>query len=322
MIHPLWHRFPMVYQQLEQIQQRLEHVAVLREPQVHALIQQQINAGGKMLRSGLMLMLARLGNPDNDDLITAGAAIEALHLATLVHDDVLDHADLRRGSDTVSAKSGNREAIYAGDFLFAIYFQLLSEQNPATTDLATNARVMKHIFMGEVDQNGPSAPLIPSVSEYLKAIAGKTAALFALATYTGATIGQLDFTEKKAAYRFGRQLGMAFQMIDDLLDYTQTTATLNKPVLEDLHNGIVTLPLIYAYQNVPEQLAPLVGTAAKIAANSDRIAAIVSEHGLPQARQLATRYTDKAINALAQLPDARIKQELRKLTQQLLRRDH
>jgi hypothetical protein len=73
---------PMVYQQLEQIQQRLEHVAVLREPQVHALIQQQINAGGKMLRSGLMLMLARLGNPDNDDLITAGAAIEALHLAT------------------------------------------------------------------------------------------------------------------------------------------------------------------------------------------------------------------------------------------------
>ncbi len=152
MIHPLWHRFPMVYQQLEQIQQRLEHVAVLREPQVHALIQQQINAGGKMLRSGLMLMLARLGNPDNDDLITAGAAIEALHLATLVHDDVLDHADLRRGSDTVSAKSGNREAIYAGDFLFAIYFQLLSEQNPATTDLATNARVMKHIFMGEVDQ--------------------------------------------------------------------------------------------------------------------------------------------------------------------------
>ena len=292
MIHPLWHRFPMVYQQLEQIQQRLEHVAVLREPQVHALIQQQINAGGKMLRSGLMLMLARLGNPDNDDLIT------------------------------VSAKSGNREAIYAGDFLFAIYFQLLSEQNPATTDLATNARVMKHIFMGEVDQNGPSAPLIPSVSEYLKAIAGKTAALFALATYTGATIGQLDFTEKKAAYRFGRQLGMAFQMIDDLLDYTQTTATLNKPVLEDLHNGIVTLPLIYAYQNVPEQLAPLVGTSAKIAANSDRIAAIVSEHGLPQARQLATRYTDKAINALAPLPDARIKQELRKLTQQLLRRDH
>ena len=109
-----------------------------------------------------------------------------------------------------------------------------------------------------------------------------------MATYTGATIGQLDFTEKKAAYRFGRQLGMAFQMIDDLLDYTQTTATLNKPVLEDLHNGIVTLPLIYAYQNVPEQLAPLVGTAAKIAANSDRIAAIVSEHGLPQARQLAT----------------------------------
>ena len=115
---------------------------------------------------------------------------------------------------------------------------------------------------------------------------------------------------------------MAFQMIDDLLDYTQTTATLNKPVLEDLHNGIVTLPLIYAYQNVPEQLAPMVGTAAKIAANSDRIAAIVSEHGLPQARQLATRYTDKAINALAPLPDARIKQELRKLTQQLLQRDH
>ena len=85
---------------------------------------------------------------------------------------------------------------------------------------------------------------------------------------------------------------------------------------------MLTLPLINAYQNVPEQLAPLVGTAAKIAANSDRIAAIVSEHGLPQARQLATRYTDKAINALAPLSDARIKQELRKLTQQLLRRDH
>ena len=89
MIHPLWHRFPMVYHQLEQIQQRLEQVATLREPQVHTLIQQQINAGGKMLRSGLMLMLARFGEPDNAELVTAGAAIEALHLATLVHDDVI-----------------------------------------------------------------------------------------------------------------------------------------------------------------------------------------------------------------------------------------
>jgi heptaprenyl diphosphate synthase len=151
-----------------------------------------------------MLMLARLGNPDNDDLITAGAAIEALHLATLVHDDVLDHADLRRGFRYRLSQSGNREAIYAGDFLFAIYFQLLSEQNPATTDLATNARVMKHIFMEKLTKMVPARHSFQVVSEYLKAIAGKTAALFALATYTGATIGQLDFTEKKAAYRFGR----------------------------------------------------------------------------------------------------------------------
>ena len=322
MIHPLWHRFPMVYHQLEQIQQRLEQVATLREPQVHTLIQQQINAGGKMLRSGLMLMLARFGEPDNAELVTAGAAIEALHLATLVHDDVLDHADIRRGMTTVSAESGNREAIYAGDFLFAIYFQLLSEQDPETVDLRTNARIMKRIFMGEVDQNGPSAPLIPTVNAYLSAISGKTAALFALATYTGATIGHLSATQKKAAYRFGRQLGMAFQMIDDLLDYTQTAKTLNKPALEDLNNGIVTLPLIYAYQTVPAQLTPLTKTAEQIAANADEIAAIVRKHGLPQAHQLAFTYTHRAIAALNPLPSSPTKAALTKLTQQLLQRTH
>ncbi|QVI34040.1 polyprenyl synthetase family protein [Lacticaseibacillus chiayiensis] len=322
MIHPLWHRFPTVYQQLEQIQQRLEQVAVLREPQVHTLIQQQINAGGKMLRSGLMLMLARFGQPDNGDLVTAGAAIEALHLATLVHDDVLDHADIRRGMATVSAKSGNREAIYAGDFLFAIYFQLLSEQNPDVVDLSANARIMKRIFMGEVDQNGPSAPLIPTIDAYLSAIAGKTAALFALSTYTGAVIGRLSPEQKRAAYRFGRQLGMAFQMIDDLLDYTQTSSTLNKPALEDLHNGIVTLPLIYAYQIVPEQLAPLTQNATQIAVNADKIAAIVRTHGLSQAQQMAVTYTNRAVAALAPLPTSATKSALVRLTHQMLKRSH
>ena len=235
---------------------------------------------------------------------------------------MLDHADIRRGMTTVSAESGNREAIYAGDFLFAIYFQLLSEQDPETVDLRTNARIMKRIFMGEVDQNGPSAPLIPTVNAYLSAISGKTAALFALATYTGATIGHLSAAQKKAAYRFGRQLGMAFQMIDDLLDYTQTAKTLNKPALEDLNNGIVTLPLIYAYQTVPDQLKPLTKTAEQIAANADEIAAIVRKHGLPQAHQLAFTYTHRAIAALNPLPSSPTKAALTKLTQQLLQRTH
>ncbi len=115
---------------------------------------------------------------------------------------------------------------------------------------------------------------------------------------------------------------MAFQMIDDLLDYTQTAKTLNKPALEDLNNGIVTLPLIYAYQTVPDQLTPLTKTAEQIAANADEIAAIVRKHGLPQAHQLAFTYTHRAIAALNPLPSSPTKAALTKLTQQLLQRTH
>ncbi|KRO16935.1 polyprenyl synthetase family protein [Lacticaseibacillus saniviri] len=320
MIYSLWHRYPDIYPQLEHVQARLTQKSRIRNPAVTEVVTAQINASGKMLRSGLMFMFARFGDPTQPGLISAGAAIEALHLATLVHDDVLDHADTRRGVSTVQATSGNRAAIYAGDFLFSVYFELLSQASPDVSNIGTNAMAMRRIFLGELDQNWTQNNAGITQHQYLRQISGKTAALFALATYQGVRVSQADTKLYWPAYRFGRYLGMAFQMIDDLLDYTGDPSTTQKPVFEDLKNGVYTLPLIMAIERQPalqEQLKQPNWSDDQFNA----IVAAVQQYGIQPATELAQKYTDKALATLQQFSDSQARDELLALTTMLLKRD-
>lgn len=320
MVQAQWQQYPEVYQKLTLVQARLKSRTHLRVPAVDARVQAQIQAGGKMLRSGLMFMLARFHSVDNPALIKAGAAIEALHLATLEHDDVLDGAETRRGTATVTAVSGNKAAIYAGDFLFSVYFELLADAAPDLANVGTNARIMHRIFMGELDQNAVSRGTALTVHQYLRQISGKTAALFGLATYQGALLSGATRAEQTAAYRYGRCVGMAFQMIDDLLDFTGRPERMQKPQLEDLTNGIYTLPVLFALREDDGTLAALLDSPPADPAKRAQAVRLIEESGLPAAEKLAKAYTNKAMTSLAKFPDSRARRDLQTLTQALLAR--
>lgn len=318
MIHRLWQRYPDVYHQLTATQALLASRTHIRDPKVNALVAAQVQAGGKMLRSGLMFMLARLRHVDNQELIHAAAAVEALHLATLIHDDVLDDAATRRNQPTVHPAAGNRSAIYAGDFLFSVYFQLLAESAPDVPDVGTNARAMRRIFLGELDQNATPRGAALTVHQYLRQIAGKTAALFALSTYQGMRLAGGSQAELVTAYRFGRLLGMAFQLTDDLLDVTGT-AKLAKPRLNDLQNGIYTLPTLFALQAQPD-LAPLFVQAETDGSARQEAARRITQLGVPAAATVASKYNQKAIATLQAFPESPERGELIALTTKLLNR--
>ncbi|WP_056989377.1 polyprenyl synthetase family protein [Lacticaseibacillus camelliae] len=320
MVQPQWQQYPEVYEKLALVQTRLADRTRLRVPPVNARVQAQVKAGGKMLRSGLMFMLARFHSIDNPALISAGAAIEALHLATLEHDDVLDTAATRRGMPTLTATAGNKAAIYAGDFLFSVYFELLAEAAPTVDNVGTNARIMHRIFMGELDQNAVSRGTKLTVHQYLRQISGKTAALFGLAAYQGATLSGASAAEQTAAYRYGRCVGMAFQMIDDLLDLTGRPTQTQKPRLEDLQNGIYTLPVLYALQQDDGTLAALLDQIGTEDQALLQAATLITQTGVPAAENLATAYTSKALAALAAFPAGAARDELRDLTKRLLAR--
>lgn len=290
------------------VQQKLLAQIKLDAPPVEALVKAQINAGGKMLRAQLVLDFADFGQPDDESLITAAAAIEALHLATLIHDDVLDDADLRRGVPTIAPKAGNRAAIYAGDFMFAVYFNLLAESGILFT---RHAQVMREIFMGELGQN--FAPHQSNVDTYLQQIQGKSAALFGLAAEVGATLGHVD---AKLAGEFGRSLGMSFQIIDDVLDFTSTDAQLLKPIDQDLKNGVYSLPILYALNAGGAALAKM------LTAENNRSTALaeIKRLGVPPAQQLAITYQQQALAALEQFPPGLNKTHLTAIAELVLTR--
>ncbi|WP_461215035.1 polyprenyl synthetase family protein [Lacticaseibacillus sp. GG6-2] len=311
----LWQGYPEVQAQLQATTKLLKARTQLHVTPVNKLILGQLQAGGKMLRSGLLFMFSRFGTSDERRLVYAAAAIETLHLATLVHDDVLDAAPTRRGVATIHPTAGNRAAIYAGDYLFAVYFDLLADAVPDVANVGINARVMRRILLGELDQNGRPAHQIPTIHQYLRQIGGKTAALFGLATYQGAYLSHCSPELCRRAYRYGRLLGMSFQMVDDLLDLTTTQQTSGKPPLQDLRHGIYTLPTLFALQHDP-QLAALLNDPAQL----EKAAARIRQAGVPEARALAARYSDKARATLDLLPAGTPRDELIALTSQLLGR--
>lgn len=295
---------------LNAIQQKLLAQVQLDAPPVEQRVRAQIQAGGKMLRAQLLLHFADFGTVDDSAVVCAAAAIEALHLATLLHDDVLDTAELRRGVPTIAPTAGNRAAIYAGDFMFAVYFQLLAQSGVA---FSQHAQVMREIFSGELAQN--FAPQAGSVATYLKQIEGKSAALFGLAASVGA---QLSGTDAKLADDFGRNLGMSFQIVDDVLDVSATTTTTLKPDAQDLVNGVYSLPILYALEIAGEPLAQLLHDPTQRSA----ALAQIKRFGVPPAQQLAITYQQQALAALQSFAEGPNKQALTAIAELVLTRKY
>ena len=178
------------------------------------------------------------------EVVAAAASTEVLHLATLIHDDIIDESKMRRGLETIQSKHGKDMAVYTGDLLLSVYFDLLADATDSVEIIKLNTLSMKRVLMGELNQMANFYNTNIAFEDYLKSIKGKTAQLFELSCYEGAYFGKSNPAIIEQSRSIGQNIGIAFQMLDDILDYTQTPEILSKPVLNDVKQGIYTLPLI------------------------------------------------------------------------------
>jgi heptaprenyl diphosphate synthase len=207
-----------------------------------------VHAGGKRLRPALVILSGLLGEPDIDRLYNLAMGIEFIHTATLIHDDLIDDAETRRGLATIHAMLGSDPAIIVGDYYFAKGANLCSSTGLPKINSVVSAAVMT-ICMGELLQLTSQRDYDQPLESYYHKIERKTAALLAASSYSGAIIGNLDESRQQAMQRYGRYLGTAFQIADDVLDYVATADQLGKPVGADLRQGTITLPLMYALKD-------------------------------------------------------------------------
>lgn len=322
-IHPLWDNYPNIQADLVATQKTMNQAVKIRNKEMTAALQLFFQSGGKLLRPAYFLLFTTFGKtePNETKKYQYAASLEILHAATLVHDDIIDESPVRRDLPSIQATYGKDIAVYAGDFLFTVYFQLLAAATTDTATLERNAKNMKKILVGELDQlhlkNNPNI----TTKQYLQHVQGKTAQLFQLSCYEGAKMGGASLRTQLMAQRIGYNIGMAFQILDDILDFTATSEELHKPVLEDIKNGNYTLPLIYAMQKAPKDFLLLEKGADLTDDDIQGIVTLVKKHkGIENAQKLAERYTSKALSEIEKLADIPEKEILLTITKKLLKR--
>jgi len=273
-----------------------------------------LEGGGKRLRPAVLLLAAGTAGYRGPGAIRLGAVVELIHTATLMHDDVIDGADTRRGRPSANARWGNHMSVLAGDWLYMQSFQLaLKERNFRTLDVLID--LTQRMVEGELLQWSHLGRIDLTEGEALNLAYRKTACLFAGCARLGAILANLDPEAEDLLAEYGRSAGLAFQLIDDLLDFTSSTEQLGKPVLSDLREGKVTLPLIYALSSGDAAGQDLVTKVLEDKGfdrvSPGQIAALVNESGaLDRARRLACDYAAKAKAALEPLPDSEYRRAL------------
>ncbi|MCL2492965.1 MAG: polyprenyl synthetase family protein [Clostridiales bacterium] len=269
--------------------------------QVSEIMRHAAKTQGKGARTQLLLSAAM--NSDGfvpRDAAKAASAVELFHLATLIHDDIIDEADTRRGEASVQSKFGKWQAVISGDYLLALALSSIADLSKMYEDdryaglVPEFAQAATAICCGELGELKNNANLELHVSQYLKIISGKTAALFSVSAYAGALIGGADAGQIKLCGRFGRLLGMVFQIVDDCKDYEFTENRALKPVKSDLEQGVVTLPLIMAFLKEPQLREMAVNVFLSKANPAALVSEVVKAGGTVKAMAFASKYCEKA----------------------------
>jgi heptaprenyl diphosphate synthase len=292
---------------------------------IRPVLLSHVKSQGKMLRPALVLITSKLSKEtEKQEAIHVASVLEFIHLASLIHDDILDSAQKRRGMPTVFAQVGAKQAVLAGDYLLACAMSLLNgKQSNMDHGVVSNALV--RLCESELNQDAGQGNYFIFEQEYFKRIAGKTASLFALSCYAGSSTAKMDRETKKRCHRIGYSLGMAFQIQDDILDYTGSETKLGKTTGNDLRCGIPTLPLILALkteQKTNEQegiLHRLLSTGKKLSLAETRkaVSLVISLGGVEQAKTIADRYGNRALIDIQSLQDKAVGQQLSLLFEKL-----
>ncbi|CAA7620550.1 polyprenyl synthetase family protein [Magnetospirillum sp. UT-4] len=273
-----------------------------------------IAAGGKRLRPVLTLASARLAGHTGERHVKLAACVEFIHTATLLHDDVVDESELRRGQASANALFGNKPSVLVGDFLFSRSFELMVEDGSLSV-LAILSRASSVIAEGEVLQLITANDTDTSEDAYLEVIRSKTAALFAAACRIGAVVAERPRAEEEALDSYGLNLGVAFQLIDDVLDYSAKQAVLGKTVGDDFREGKITLPIILAFRRGSEEEREFWRRTVERLEQQDgdleKAIALMEKHGsLADTVARARHYGEVARDALGIFPDTPVKQAM------------
>lgn len=290
---------------------------------IRKMISDLMSGSGKMLRPMMVILGGRYGNFDEKRIFSLAAAVELLHNGTLVHDDIIDDASLRRGRPTIHTIHGSKMSILVGDYLFSTCF-VVAANNSNIQHYDSLAKAVARICEGEILQDSKKFVFDPSIRNYKRRIASKTAVLFSLSLYLGAKESGCSESICSVFVRIGYDIGMAFQIIDDILDFTANTATVGKPSSgHDLSEGIYTLPVIYELKSGNEELSKLISGRKLTRGRRKKIVRIVKDSdGMKETRRTAALYTERALREIERLDDGYTKEQLICLTSKLLDREY
>ena len=292
---------------LARVETRLVESATTEDPTLTEIATHLIAAGGKRVRPGFTIAAAAtaLGDdaPASDASVTGGVAVELVHLGSLYHDDVMDEAEVRRTVDSVNARWGNLRAILAGDFLLARASELAASLGVEVAGLLANT--IGRLCAGQLLELQHAFDLDRTEDLYLRSIDGKTASLLASSCRIGGIVAGLPREQVDALTTFGHSYGMAFQIVDDVLDLVSSEADMGKPVGHDIEEGVYTLPVLYSLDGPHgAELRAMLGGPVEPDAR-DRAAEIVRDgEGIDRAIERANRFAADGRAALAMLPDS------------------
>ncbi len=314
--------FNPVQDQLSRVEELMRKQADERHPDLDAALKHLLSSGGKRVRPAVVLLTGGMLGGDRELLVTLAAAVELLHTATLVHDDLIDGAFLRRGIATLNSRWSPAATVLTGDFIFSRAAKLAADTKSVAL-MRLFAETLTTIVNGEITQLFSSRSLVDRAN-YDQRIYAKTASLFELSTSAAAMLSPVDATVVDQARRFGYSIGMAFQLVDDILDFTGQQATLGKPVASDLRQGIFTLPTLYyceSHQDDPTLATIQRGDRLPEEAILRLVDAIRESGAIRRATGEAERYIQQALEILGGFPDGVERQALEELSRFLMHRE-
>jgi heptaprenyl diphosphate synthase len=330
---PFWEGYPILQADLLRVSDKIISEASSAGGRVgHALIQ-YVSRPGKLLRPAFVLIGSwagrtragtlgkRASRPATERMIQLAAAVETLHLATLIHDDVIDDSPTRRKAPSLHALHGRKTAVLMGDYLLTRVFTMIAEGTSRENALRLS-RATGVICAGEISQFDQTGEPVFSRREYRRRIIGKTALLFGLSLTVGASEANASRRDLNALARAGYNIGMAFQILDDILDFTADTAMLGKPTASDLRSGVYTLPVVEAVLSRTGVRPLVVPPPTRPAEIRTAIEAIAAAGGIAKARDAARIYSSRAGRAIGSLESDQQRTILDTVSRELLSREY
>ncbi|MBH0229589.1 heptaprenyl diphosphate synthase component II [Halobacillus yeomjeoni] len=311
-------KLAMIYSFLKQdlsvIEKAVNETIQSDNPVLREASSQLLQAGGKRIRPVFVLLAGKFGDYDIERMKAVAVSLELIHTASLVHDDVIDEAEVRRGEPTIKSRWDNRIAMYTGDYIFARSLENLSAlDDPRAHQIL--AKTMVELCLGEIKQIEDKYDTDQNVRTYLRRIKRKTALLIAASCRMGAIASKVGEEEEKALFQYGYYVGMSYQIIDDVLDFTASEEELGKPAGSDLLQGNITLPVLYSLEDeeFKQELDHLF--LRKEDLTTEDIAPVIEKiktnGSIERSLKISDRYLAKAYESLSKLPASRAKQTLK-----------